>query len=226
MAWGLLRLPESRTHWLGPVRGRDVLELGCGAARWSLALRRRGARAVGLDQSSEQLAKATRLTRLARAKLPLVRASAETLPFRPNSFDLVFCDWGAMTFADPRRTVPECARVLRTSGRLVFAGANPFRYVTWDPRRDYQSRRLVRPYFAPPEVDMDDTVEFSPSYEGWFELFRTNGFVVERLAETRVPPNARSTYLSARDLAWGRRWPLESIWSVRKQPPARASSRQ
>ena len=48
MAWGMWRIPEADLHILGEVAGKDVLELGCGAARWSIALAGRGARPVGL----------------------------------------------------------------------------------------------------------------------------------------------------------------------------------
>jgi len=43
---------------------------------------------------------------------PLVHASGEAVPFPDASFDIVFCDYGAMTFADPYSTVPEAARLL------------------------------------------------------------------------------------------------------------------
>jgi len=36
-------IPESRLKVLGEVAGKDVLDLGCGAAQWSIALARRGA---------------------------------------------------------------------------------------------------------------------------------------------------------------------------------------
>jgi SAM-dependent methyltransferase len=223
MAWGLWRLPEAHERWLGPLRGRRVLELGCGAARWSLALRRRGARAVGLDQSERQLAAARRVLHAAGTSLPLVRASAETVPFRAASFDLVFCGWGALTFADPERTVPECARILRPGGRLVFAAASPFRFVAWDAKGDRQSTRLRRPYFGTHRLAFDDTVEFTRTYGEWIELFVRNGFEVERLSETQAPAGGRSTYLSRADSAWGRKWPLECIWSVRKRGGARVA---
>ena len=35
-AWGLWQIPESELRILGEVAGRDVLELGCGAAQWSI----------------------------------------------------------------------------------------------------------------------------------------------------------------------------------------------
>ena len=80
MAWGLWRIPEAELHILGEVAGKDILEFGCGAARWSIALAERGARPVGLDISSRQLQHARRLMQEAGVDFPLVEASAEDVP--------------------------------------------------------------------------------------------------------------------------------------------------
>src|SRR4249920_2578634 len=98
MAWGMWRIPEEELHVLGEVNGKDILELGCGAARWSIALAQYGARPVGLDFSSQQLQHARRLMEEAGVDFPLIEASAEDVPLPDASFDIVFCDWGAMTF--------------------------------------------------------------------------------------------------------------------------------
>jgi SAM-dependent methyltransferase len=58
MAWGVWQLPEAGLGVLGEVADRDVLELGCGGAQWSVALARAGARVIGLDLSERQLAHA------------------------------------------------------------------------------------------------------------------------------------------------------------------------
>ena len=42
------------------------------------------------------------------------------MPLADSSFDLVFCDHGAMSFCDPAVTLPEVARLLRPGGRFVF----------------------------------------------------------------------------------------------------------
>src|SRR5207237_4130027 len=49
--WGMWQVPESELQVLGDVAGRDVLELGCGAAQWSILRARAGAHMVGLDNS-------------------------------------------------------------------------------------------------------------------------------------------------------------------------------
>ena len=215
----MFRFPERDLRLLGDVRGKRVLELGCGAARWSIALARKGVRPVGIDLSSRQLARARELTRDARVRFPLVRGSAERLPFRSAAFDIVFCDWGAMTFSDPTRSVPEAARVLRKGGRFVFATATPLRQATYDARTDRQSSRLVRPYFGRYRFEFpdDSAVEFHPPYGVWIDLFRENGLRVERLVETRPNRGQRSTYLSRADADWARSWPIEAIWKLVKE---------
>src|SRR5262245_49320797 len=131
-AWGVWRIRESELAILGDVAGADVLEFGCGGAQWSLALARDGARVVGLDQSRAQLAHARALMRAADVDFPLVCASGERVPLAAESFDVVFCDHGAMSFCDPYRSVPEVARVLRPGGRLAFAHSTPWGYLTYD----------------------------------------------------------------------------------------------
>ncbi len=91
---------------LGDVQGKDILEYGCGGGQWSSCLARLGARPVGLDLSIRQLEHARRLMTRAAVAFPIVNADAEATPFADESFDIVFCDHGAMTFADPYRTVP------------------------------------------------------------------------------------------------------------------------
>ena len=68
--WGMWQLPDSELGILGDVDGKDVLELGCGAAQWSILLARRGARVVGLDNSGRQLEHARELMAAAGVDFP------------------------------------------------------------------------------------------------------------------------------------------------------------
>ena len=89
MAWGVWQIPEKQLQVLGDVKGKDILEFGCGAAQWSIFLAKRVARMVGLDNSERQLHHARQ--RMARhgVDFPLIHASAEDVPLPDASFDLV-----------------------------------------------------------------------------------------------------------------------------------------
>ena len=56
--WGTWGSPESEVGLLPDVDGLDAVELGCGTAYVSAWLARKGARAVAMDVSEEQLATA------------------------------------------------------------------------------------------------------------------------------------------------------------------------
>lgn len=219
MGWGLFHVPEQELRLLGEVRGKDVLELGCGAAIWSIALARRGARAVGLDLSPRRLDQARGHQARTGVHFPLIEASAESVPLPDLSFDLVFCDFGAMTFADPYRTVPEAARLLRVGGRLVFSTSSPIRMLCegWTDGR--LGMRLRHDYYGMHRIDFPTSVEFQLPYGEWFRLFHENGFEVERLEELRPPARAHSSFLNSKEERWARRWPIEMVWSVRKRAP-------
>ncbi|HEY3675466.1 MAG TPA: class I SAM-dependent methyltransferase, partial [Candidatus Tumulicola sp.] len=71
-AWGVWGIPEDELCILGDVAGKDVLEFGCGAALWSIALSRLGASCVGLDVSEQQLQHARENMKAAAVDFPLV----------------------------------------------------------------------------------------------------------------------------------------------------------
>jgi len=216
--WGIWQLPEEELGILGDVAGKDVLELGCGAAQWSILLTGLGARVVALDNSERQLEHARRAMQAAGLDFPLVHASAEAVPLPDASFDVVFADHGANRFTDPYRWVPEAARLLRPGGLLAFSGGTPWEYLCWDDEADTVGQILRRDYFGLHRIEEGEGyVQFELPYGHWIALFRRCELAVEELREIRPPEGAVSTYRTAEETAWARRWPMEQIWKVRKE---------
>lgn len=216
LAWGVWRVPESQLGSLGDVEGRDVLELGCGAAQWTLALLERGARAVGVDLSEQQLAHAVMLARPKATGVALVQGDAERLPFESRAFDIVFCDHGAIVFASPDKTVAEASRVLRPGGVLAFCMSTPIRDICFDPTAGIVTPRLAVDYFGLSTFEDRESVEYQLPYGAWIRLFRLHGLVVEDLVELQVPLDATTTYSDFVPAPWAHRWPAEHIWKLRK----------
>jgi len=215
LAWGAFRVPEAQLGVLGDVAGLDVLELGCGAAQWSIALAGRDARVVGLDVSAAQLAHARR----AGATQPLVQASGEQVPFADATFDIVFCDHGALSFCDPELIVPECARLLRAGGLLAFCCTHPLLYLTWDDEHERQTRKLQIDYGELGRMALaEGTIDWVLPPGEWLRVLRGNGFEVEDLLELCAAADASTTYGEFAPPKWARRWPAEWIWKARRVP--------
>jgi SAM-dependent methyltransferase len=131
--WCPERLREQEARLLGDVRGRRVLEVGCGAAMCARWLRGQGARPVGLDLSAGMLRHAVQAAARTGVAVPLVQADAQRLPFPDACFDLACSAFGAVPFvADSAAVMREVARVLRPGGRWVFATPHPIRWVFAD----------------------------------------------------------------------------------------------
>jgi len=216
-AWGVWRIPEAHLGVLGDVAGHDVLEFGCGGAQFGVALARRGARVTGLDVSRAQLAHASDRARAQRVSARFVCAGGEAVPFAAATFDLVFCDHGALSFCDPDVAVAECARILRPGGRLVFSQLTQLSYLTWDVERSRQTRRLHHEWQERWEfVAEGGTTDAVWSVGAWIRTLGAHGFVVDDLVELLAPPGATSTFSDDVPHRWARRWPAEQIWVARR----------
>jgi ubiquinone/menaquinone biosynthesis C-methylase UbiE len=106
---------------LGDIRGKYVLDYGCGGG-WSTArLRDRGALVIGFDISRTRLLEAHGHLFNVDSESPvqLVQASAEQLPFVDAMLDVVFGKQ-ILHHLELDHAVPEIVRVLRPGGKAVF----------------------------------------------------------------------------------------------------------
>jgi SAM-dependent methyltransferase len=214
LAWGAYRVPESQLNVLGDLTDSHVLEVGCGAAQWSIALAAQGVDVTALDVSSGQLAHA----RATDTSLPLVLASGEELPFGDASFDVVFCDHGALSFCEPAVIVPEVARALRPGGLLAFCTTHPLLYLTWDDDKQQQTRRLQFDYAELGRMPLlEGTIDWALPPGAWIRVLRHAGFEVLDCIELCAEPDARTTYDDYAPPRWARRWPAEWIWKARRR---------
>ena len=215
--WGDWSVPEAELRLLpDPLAGLDAVELGCGTAYFSAWLARAGARPVGVDASARQLALARRLQRESGPAFPLLQADGERVPCADSSFDLVLSEYGASSWCDPERWVPEAARLLRPGGRLVFLTGSPLLALCTPPDGRPAGDRLLRGYADLHRIDVPGFgSEFQLPYGGWVRVLRRSGLLVTGLTELRPPAGARSPWPFV-DLGWARRWPSECVWTARK----------
>jgi SAM-dependent methyltransferase len=133
LLWCPEGLREATAGLLGDVRGRRILEVGCGSAAGSRWLVAQGARAVALDLSAGMLRHASVQNDKTGIRVPLIQGDATALPFGAGRFDVAFTAFGAVPFVtDSARVMREVFRVLRPGGRWVFSVTHPMRWIFLD----------------------------------------------------------------------------------------------
>jgi SAM-dependent methyltransferase len=146
--WGPL-CSSKYNKWMGPVRGKDVLELGSGAGQNAIFLARQGARVTALDFSSEQIKHGKRLARLENAPVNFMIGDFERLNdyFMASSFDLIISAFALQytrTTKSLQNVMKQAFALLKSGGTLVFSVDHPLRdHGHWSEHDDF----IVNNYF-------------------------------------------------------------------------------
>ncbi len=187
--WGPNAFPDAEVKALGRVHGKDVLEIGCGAAQFGIALARAGARVTGIDLSRSQLRHARHNVDIAGVTMRLELGNAEDLSrFRNGRFDLVVGDFAA-GFLDLDKLLPEVRRVLRPGGRVAFSWSSPILDCMTDAGEP-PVLRIIRSYFDRTpwrDTGRDPTWEFKRTYGDWVRAFARAGLRLVDLIEPQTP---------------------------------------
>jgi SAM-dependent methyltransferase len=172
---------------LGDVKGRSVLDFGCGSGENSIILATRGARVLGLDISAP-------LIDLARQRLALnglggaatfVVGSGHDVPVADASIDVVF-GIAILHHLDLAATAREVHRVLKPGGRAIFQ----------EPVRDSRLVRAIRkciPYQAPDVSPFERplTSEELRQFGAPFTTSRMRAFALPFVGAVQVIPPLR-----------------------------------
>lgn len=108
---------------LDTLKGRTVLEVGCGSGGASLVMSRHGAEVVAGDLALPRCANALRMHGVSSwrdRKFAAVQLDAERLPFPDGSFDAVLSNGVLHHTTDTRRAVEQVRRVLKPGGTAAI----------------------------------------------------------------------------------------------------------
>jgi 2-polyprenyl-3-methyl-5-hydroxy-6-metoxy-1,4-benzoquinol methylase len=197
-------------RFVGPLRGKRVLDAGCGDGALTRQLARRGARVVAVDLSEKML-------EVARREGPSAidyRRGSYTRLTGLGAFDRVIAFMSLMDGPDLEGAFRSFARVLKPSGELVFAVLHPCHAMSsfgwWTGAPDGVPRMQVARYFtrkarlakwAFPRGEATFAVpRFPRTLEDYVTALGEAGFRIDALAEPRP------------DAAACRRHPALALW--------------
>lgn len=137
----LLEMPAT-FELLGNLKGKKVLDLGCGAGIYAKLMTKKGAKVKGIDISSKMLAIAKR----ENPKLDLRLASIYKIPFK-EKFDIVVAPLVLDYIADWDKAFKQINGVLKKGGYFVFSIGNPVSEITTNVNKNKPWIREFEDYF-------------------------------------------------------------------------------
>ena len=158
---------EYAYHLLGDVRGKTVLDLGCGDGENTVLLAKRGARVLGVDISGDLIQVARRRLEAngVTSGVDFMVTSGHNIAVAGEALDVVF-GMAILHHLDLKLAAREIRRVLRKGGRAIFQ----------EPVRNSKAVARVReliPYRAPDVSPFERPLserelrEFAAGYAGY-----------------------------------------------------------
>ncbi|MBN2621457.1 methyltransferase domain-containing protein [candidate division WOR-3 bacterium] len=195
------------------VKGKKVLDAGCGQGYMARLLAERGANVVGVDLSKKFI----EIARHYESKKPLgikyMQANLAHVPqLKSRCFDLIVSVYVLCDVRDYDRAIREMARVLKSRGRFVFLIEHPcfnwqsggWKRVPADSLRTEDSLYLmVKDYFRRGIQEsqwgkLPLLLTFIRPLSDYFHALKNHGFVVQDLIE----PRPRASALRNRPADW------------------------
>jgi cytosine/adenosine deaminase-related metal-dependent hydrolase/SAM-dependent methyltransferase len=155
---------------LPPIKGLDVLDLGCGTGRWLARLAGEEPRSlVGVDFSPEMLSQAKQKL---GSTASLVLADCCNIPLPRSSVDLILCSFLASYIQDLPNFAQQVRRLLRPGGSIFLTDLHPTTTATLGWRRGFN----VQGSFA-------DIATYTRPFGEVFRSFEAFGMETEALLE-------------------------------------------
>jgi ubiquinone/menaquinone biosynthesis C-methylase UbiE len=116
--------PENRIiiAKLGNIKGKKILELGCGAGEASVYFAKKGAEVTAVDISNGMLKVVQKLAKKHNVIVSTIQSSSDNIDLEDETFDIVYAA-NMLHHVDILKTLKEVSRVLRKKGVLA----------SWDP---------------------------------------------------------------------------------------------
>jgi ubiquinone/menaquinone biosynthesis C-methylase UbiE len=108
---------------IGKVRGKKILDAGCGSGRYSIQLAKKGAEVHGIDISKGMLRAARKNGKRLGIKYQI--ASMLRIPYSDNVFDVVISNLAIDHVNDYKKALSEMLRVCKPNGFIVISTMHP-----------------------------------------------------------------------------------------------------
>ncbi|WP_456271277.1 class I SAM-dependent methyltransferase [Bacillus sp. AK031] len=97
----------------------EILDIGCGTGQTAVFIKEMfGSRVTALENHPIMVQKARKRFQSEGAEVELVEASADSMPFKHEKFDLITCE-SVLSFADRKAVLTEVKRVLKPGGLFL-----------------------------------------------------------------------------------------------------------
>lgn len=172
----------------GNVKGRDILDVGCGGGIFSIALAKKGARVTSIDLMEEAVGSVNSWARDENLKVETEVSSLEEFPTEKR-FDVILALDSIMYTDDVVPAARKLAKLLKPCGRLIVSVPNTWQMTSLISLADYFPMSIIK------KLRFGHNRNYSRHLPWvWLGFFRQAGLRIEERACCYLMPPYRSKH--------------------------------
>jgi len=175
---------------IGDVKGKEILDLGCGDGKYGKSLLQKGAKMYhGIDGSTNMIDLARQS--IDGSQMKIEKAAIEEYQFGAKQYDLVISRLVFHYIENLDNIFEDIHKSLKNDGSLIFSIEHPIITSCYDAYHQKGKRQdwIVDNYFKTGKrVNTwigKDVVKYHKTIEDYFKLFKTAGFQMSELRESK-----------------------------------------
>jgi len=208
---------------LGNIKGKKILDFGCGSGIYAKLLVKKGAKVKGFDISPEMI----RIAKRENPKLDLRVGSGYDIPFN-EQFDIVLASLVVHYLEDWDKMFKEVSRVLKKGGLFIFSTGNPIVECMTKVKVPGKKKKLrtfgKNNYFTIKKIESIwningvEKVKMNPYHRTYGSIIKTivkNGFEIVDYEDCRPIPKSEKIFPEHYKL--NKNMPYFCVWKVQQK---------
>lgn len=214
----MLEMPAT-LELLGNVKGKKILDFGCGSGIYAKLLTKKGAKIKGFDISPEMI----KIARQENPELDLRVGSGYKFPFK-EKFDVVLASLVVHYLDNWNKMLKEVRRVLKKEGYFIFSTGNPVSEVIEKipckgerlrvlGKKDYFNVKTIGGIWNIDKKEKLKVFSFHRTYESIIKTLVKHGFEIIDYKDCKPLEKARKIFPEEYKL--NSKMPYFCVWKVR-----------
>lgn len=182
---------------LGDLKGKSVIDIGCGQGFFSREFAKIGANVLGIDLASDLIKIAKHKNTDKDSKIRYEVLSADSLNgIKDSEFDIAISVLAIQNMENFVKVFEEVSRVVKSGGKFIFVLNHPVfripKFSSWEFTKNIQSRKIDK-YLSQIKVEINmepakgqsgkKTYSFHRSLQDYMKALFSNGFSVTKFEE-------------------------------------------